>query len=182
MQDGAFSPRRTLATSARFFAMNATDSTAKVLSLQGPRAWPTLEAANSTTQRDRLEPHVVDPSWAACLAGNGTPDVMKSRSPRHEQCQEQAQWYRLVSPKRPNLWQPGPNQAHRMVLQNVPSGTALHPYDRHVPSHRPHPICKKKKNSSKNTFIQKHFRPKQLTISSTTISSKNGFIQIFLSP
>ena len=34
-----------------------------------------------------------------------------------------------------------------------------------------------KKNSSKNTFIQKHFHPKQKTISSTTLSSKNGFIQ-----
>ena len=36
--------------------------------------------------------------------------------------------------------------------------------------------------SSKNTFIQKHFRPKPFhpkgkTISSTTLSSKNGFIQ-----
>ena len=36
--------------------------------------------------------------------------------------------------------------------------------------------------SSKNTFIQKHFRPKpfhpkEKTISSTTLSSKNGFIQ-----
>ena len=31
--------------------------------------------------------------------------------------------------------------------------------------------------SSKNTFVQKHFRPKGKTISSTTLSSKNGFIQ-----
>ena len=38
---------------------------------------------------------------------------------------------------------------------------------------KPHP----KTLSSKNTFIQKHIRPKQETISSTTISSKNGFIQ-----
>ena len=29
--------------------------------------------------------------------------------------------------------------------------------------------------SSKNTFILKHFRPKQKTISSTTLSSQNGF-------
>ena len=40
----------------------------------------------------------------------------------------------------------------------------------------------KKKNSSQNTFIQKHFHPKpfhpkEKTISSTTLSSKNGFIQ-----
>ena len=34
-----------------------------------------------------------------------------------------------------------------------------------------------KKNSSKNTFIQKHFHPKEKTISSTTLSSKNIFIQ-----
>ena len=32
----------------------------------------------------------------------------------------------VVSSKRPNLWQPGPNQAHRMVSQSVPSGTVLH--------------------------------------------------------
>ena len=31
--------------------------------------------------------------------------------------------------------------------------------------------------SYKNTFVQKPFHPKQKTISSTTLSSKNGFIQ-----
>ena len=43
-------------------------------------------------------------------------------------------------------------------------------------------IQSRKRNSSKNTFVQKHFgpkpfHPKQKTISSTTLSSKNGFIQ-----
>ena len=36
--------------------------------------------------------------------------------------------------------------------------------------------------SSKNTFIQKHFHPKEKTISSTTFSSQNGFIQWHFHP
>ena len=174
----------------------------------------------STPQRDRLEPHVVDPNWAACLADEnarrdgvhatndhqgdaacaegpmhlaeiqhlpqnqprrvrwrgavGTPalpppretpatasttdSVLTSRpsrtSTRLAPCNSpanslsgpcepatgchdpKAQWYRLVSPKRPNHWRLGPNQAHRMVSQSVPSGTVLHPNARHMSSHR----------------------------------------------
>ena len=141
MACGAFSPRRALATSARFFAMTtgATGATVNALSRRGPRAWPTLEAANSTVAFNtaaRSSGTTRRRSQLGCMFG-------RQRNARRDEvhatnnAKSSSTMYRLVSPKSPNLWQPGPNQAHRMVSQSVPSGTVLHPFARHIPSHRP---------------------------------------------
>ena len=113
MACGAFSPGRALATSARFFAMTtgATGATVNALSRRGPRAWPTLEAANSTVAFNtaaRSSGTTRRRSQLGCTFG-------RQRNARRDEvhatnnAKSTNTMYRLVSPKRPNLWQPGPN-------------------------------------------------------------------------
>ena len=120
--DDGLCPGRALATSARFFAMT-TGATGG--DPEPGRPWrPQTPQWPLTPQRDRLEPHVVDPSWAACLAGNGTPDVMKSTPRTMPRAQAQCTvWCRRNVPTFGNPALTRPTAWYRKASGVVPSYT-----------------------------------------------------------